>query len=64
MGVVETLVHTHDVAAGLGLTWTPPAGLCARALARLFPGPRRPRRTPGGPCCGPPGVPSFPATPG
>lgn len=37
MGVVETLVHTHDLAAGLGLAWTPPADLCARALARLFP---------------------------
>ncbi|SDL88716.1 hypothetical protein SAMN05444921_10243 [Streptomyces wuyuanensis] len=38
MGVVETLVHTHDVAQGLGLTWSPPAGLCDRVLARLFPG--------------------------
>jgi hypothetical protein len=37
MGVVETLVHTQDIAEGLGLDWTPPAGLCARALARLFP---------------------------
>ncbi|MFD8477822.1 hypothetical protein [Kitasatospora sp. NPDC059673] len=37
MGVVETLVHTHDVAAGLGLPWDPPAELCDRALARLFP---------------------------
>ncbi|NNJ08076.1 hypothetical protein HHX38_28685 [Streptomyces sp. PKU-MA01144] len=37
MGVVETLVHTHDVAQGLGLPWSPPAGLCARVLARLFP---------------------------
>ncbi|MET9799454.1 hypothetical protein [Streptomyces sp. NPDC006368] len=37
MGVVETLVHTHDVAGGLGLTWAPPAGLCDRALRRLFP---------------------------
>jgi hypothetical protein len=37
MGVVETLVHTHDIASGLGLAWNPPAGLCARALARLFP---------------------------
>ncbi|MFE4602514.1 hypothetical protein ACFRKE_16845 [Kitasatospora indigofera] len=37
MGVVETLVHTHDLAEGLGLAWAPPAGLCARALARLFP---------------------------
>ncbi|GGU35994.1 hypothetical protein [Streptomyces lavendofoliae] len=38
MGVVETLVHTHDVAQGLGLPWDPPAGLCRRVLARLFPG--------------------------
>ncbi|WP_327356219.1 maleylpyruvate isomerase N-terminal domain-containing protein [Streptomyces sp. NBC_01304] len=37
MGVVETLVHTHDVAEGLGLDWEPPADLCARTLARLFP---------------------------
>ncbi|MER6994486.1 DinB family protein [Streptomyces sp. NPDC000410] len=37
MGVVETLVHTHDIAAGLGVPWTPPAGLCDRVLARLFP---------------------------
>lgn len=37
MGVVEVLVHTHDVAAGLGLGWLPPADLCARALGRLFP---------------------------
>ncbi|MGW4378427.1 hypothetical protein [Kitasatospora sp. NPDC004531] len=38
MGVVETLVHTHDAAAGLGLPWSPPAGLCDRVLGRLFPG--------------------------
>ncbi|MEU3460601.1 hypothetical protein ABZ721_11675 [Streptomyces sp. NPDC006733] len=37
MGIVETLVHTHDLAAGLGLDWTPPADICARVLARLFP---------------------------
>ncbi|MGW7200080.1 VOC family protein [Streptomyces chryseus] len=37
MGVVETLVHTHDVAQGLSRSWTPPADLCDRALARLFP---------------------------
>ncbi len=37
MGVIETLVHTYDIASGLGLDWAPPAGLCAPALARLFP---------------------------
>ncbi|WP_406400888.1 hypothetical protein [Streptomyces uncialis] len=37
MGVVETLVHTHDLAQGIGLDWNPPADLCARVLARLFP---------------------------
>ncbi|MBL1101953.1 hypothetical protein [Streptomyces coffeae] len=37
MGIVETLVHTHDMAEGLGLGWEPPAGLCTRVLARLFP---------------------------
>lgn len=37
MGVVETLVHADDLAAGLELPWEPPADLCARALARLFP---------------------------
>ncbi|MEU4265314.1 MULTISPECIES: VOC family protein [Streptomycetaceae] len=38
MGIVETLVHTHDVAEGLSLSWKPPADLCDRVLARLFPG--------------------------
>ncbi|MET9463823.1 VOC family protein [Streptomyces sp. NPDC006544] len=37
MGIVETLVHTHDVAEGLSLSWAPPADLCDRVLARLFP---------------------------
>ncbi|MFF6800744.1 DinB family protein [Streptomyces sp. NPDC012616] len=37
MGVVETLVHVHDVAEGLGVRWEPDAGLCERVLARLFP---------------------------
>ncbi|MET8081280.1 maleylpyruvate isomerase N-terminal domain-containing protein [Streptomyces sp. NPDC005303] len=37
MGLVETLVHTHDLAQGLGLDWNPPADLCSRVLARLFP---------------------------
>jgi hypothetical protein len=37
MGVVEVLVHIHDVAGGLGLDWLPPADLCGAALDRLFP---------------------------
>ncbi|MDJ1131211.1 hypothetical protein [Streptomyces iconiensis] len=37
MGIVETLVHTYDLAETFGLPWAPPAGLCARTLARLFP---------------------------
>jgi hypothetical protein len=36
-GVAETLLHTHDAALGLGLSWVPPAGPARRALARLFP---------------------------
>ncbi|MFE3385912.1 VOC family protein [Streptomyces anulatus] len=37
MGVVETLVHTYDIAEGLGLDWSPSPALCDRVLARLFP---------------------------
>ena len=37
MGVVETLVHAFDLTAGLGVAWDPPAELCRRGLARLFP---------------------------
>ncbi|WP_406008789.1 maleylpyruvate isomerase N-terminal domain-containing protein [Streptomyces sp. NBC_00637] len=37
MGVVETLVHLHDVAEGLGVPWEPDAALCDRVLVRLFP---------------------------
>lgn len=37
MGMVETLVHTHDVAQGIGVPWEPPAGLSTRVLERLFP---------------------------
>lgn len=36
MGIVETLVHTHDLAEGLGLRWEPPADICSRVLTRLF----------------------------
>jgi hypothetical protein len=37
MGVVETLVHTYDIATAQGLDWRPPAEMCAPVLARLFP---------------------------
>ncbi|MFI6979094.1 DinB family protein [Embleya sp. NPDC050154] len=37
MGVVETLVHTHDITQGLDRAWEPPQDLSERALARLFP---------------------------
>jgi hypothetical protein len=37
MGIVEVLVHMHDVAAGLGIDWAPPEDLCDRVLYRLFP---------------------------
>ncbi|MEV6961026.1 GNAT family N-acetyltransferase [Streptomyces sp. NPDC051207] len=37
MGVAEVLVHTHDVAQGLGLAYQPPAGLSDFVLRRIFP---------------------------
>ncbi|MFF7458022.1 maleylpyruvate isomerase N-terminal domain-containing protein [Kitasatospora sp. NPDC008115] len=37
MGVTETLLHTHDIALGLGLEWRPPRRLTSAVLARLFP---------------------------
>ncbi|MGQ4379964.1 GNAT family N-acetyltransferase [Streptomyces sp. SAS_267] len=37
MGVAEVLLHTHDIAEGLGLPYEPPAELCARVLATIFP---------------------------
>ncbi|WP_426561414.1 hypothetical protein ACPPVT_14515 [Angustibacter sp. McL0619] len=37
MGVVEVLVHLHDVAGPLGISWTPDDVLCRRVLTRLFP---------------------------
>lgn len=37
MGIVETLVHVHDVTDDLGVPFDPPAELCARVLDRLFP---------------------------
>ncbi|MFD7630315.1 maleylpyruvate isomerase N-terminal domain-containing protein [Streptomyces sp. NPDC059851] len=37
MGVAEVLLHTHDIAEGLGVPWLPPARPCAAVLQRLFP---------------------------
>ncbi|GAB3073761.1 hypothetical protein GCM10027053_44160 [Intrasporangium mesophilum] len=37
MGITETLVHTYDIARGLGLDWAPPAEVSAAVVARLFP---------------------------
>ncbi|GHJ16687.1 hypothetical protein TPA0908_46820 [Micromonospora sp. AKA38] len=37
MGVAEILLHTHDVTRGLDVPWSPPAGLCAGVVRRLFP---------------------------
>lgn len=37
MAIVETFVHTHDMAQGLQFTWSPPEHLCEKALRRLFP---------------------------
>ncbi|MFF8288237.1 GNAT family N-acetyltransferase [Streptomyces sp. NPDC016309] len=44
MGVVEALLHTHDILGALdgtdsadGTGWRPPGRLCARVLDRLFP---------------------------
>jgi hypothetical protein len=33
----ELLLHTSDIAAGLGTSFDPPREVCARVLARLFP---------------------------
>jgi RimJ/RimL family protein N-acetyltransferase len=37
MAVTEVLLHTHDIAEGLGLAYEPPAELCEDVLTRLFP---------------------------
>jgi hypothetical protein len=36
MGVVEGLVHAHDIAEGLGIQWQAPGALAARPLEHLF----------------------------
>jgi uncharacterized protein (TIGR03083 family) len=37
MGCEEILVHTWDIAEGLGVPFTPPAELCVRIVGRIFP---------------------------
>ncbi|GAB2753566.1 GNAT family N-acetyltransferase [Streptomyces bullii] len=37
MGAAEVLLHTHDIAEGLGVAYEPPAGLCTFVLTRIFP---------------------------
>ena len=37
MACTETLVHTNDIAQGLGVDFTPPPDIATRTLARLFP---------------------------
>lgn len=37
MGIIETVVHAHDIASGLDVAYRPDPGLCARVLARLMP---------------------------
>ena len=37
MGVAEVLLHTHDIAEGLGLPYEPPAHLPEFVLTRIFP---------------------------
>ncbi|MER5476709.1 GNAT family N-acetyltransferase [Streptomyces sp. NPDC002734] len=37
MGMAEVLLHTHDMAQGLGVDFRPSAELCGYVLARLFP---------------------------
>ncbi|MGW0144696.1 GNAT family N-acetyltransferase [Streptomyces sp. NPDC003333] len=37
MGVAEVLLHTHDIAVGLGLAYEPPAHLATFVLTTIFP---------------------------
>ena len=37
LGVNEILIHTYDIAQGLGINWLPPEPVCSAVLARLFP---------------------------
>ena len=35
LGIAEVILHTHDIAAGLGLAYEPAADVCERVLSRL-----------------------------
>jgi hypothetical protein len=37
IGAAEGIVHGHDIAAGLGIDWSPGPELCARVLSAVFP---------------------------
>ncbi|WP_189323073.1 GNAT family N-acetyltransferase [Streptomyces flaveus] len=37
MGIAEVLLHTHDIAEGLGIAYEPSARLCEDVLTRIFP---------------------------
>ncbi|AMW11223.1 acetyltransferase [Streptomyces qaidamensis] len=37
MGVIEVLLHTHDICEGLGLSYEPAPELCDFVLTRIFP---------------------------
>lgn len=37
IGAAEGLVHGHDIAAGLGLAWSPSPQLCGQVLSTVFP---------------------------
>ncbi len=37
MGIAEVLLHTHDIAEGMGIGYEPPAGLASFVLTRIFP---------------------------
>ncbi len=37
MGILEVLVHTHDIATTFDLPWRPADALCEQVLTRLFP---------------------------
>jgi hypothetical protein len=37
MGVAELVLHSHDIATGLGLAYEPSPGVCERVVSRLCP---------------------------